>query len=129
MEVTAIGANTSSPVERTSRAKLDYDAFLTLLIAQLRTQDPTNPTDSAEYISQLASFSNVEQAIKSNEKLDALITSIALTQANDAIGRTVSSADGSVSGKVASVRVASDGAIALLDDGREVRLVSGITVS
>ena len=89
---------------------LDYNTFLQLLIAEMKNQDPTKPMDSAQYIGQLASFSNVEQAVKTNAKLDAMMSSMALTQAEGFIGRTVTSADDSVSGKVISVRVTADGA-------------------
>jgi flagellar basal-body rod modification protein FlgD len=88
---------------------LDYDAFLQLLIAQMKNQDPTKPADPSQFISQLASFSSVEQAIKTNNKLDTMMTSMALTQAEGFIGRTVSSADGSVQGTVAGIRVISRG--------------------
>ena len=35
---------------------LDYSAFLRLLIAEMKNQDPTKPMDSAQYVAQLASF-------------------------------------------------------------------------
>ncbi|HKZ97453.1 MAG TPA: flagellar hook assembly protein FlgD [Hyphomicrobiaceae bacterium] len=110
-------------------ATLDYNAFLKLLIAQLQNQDPTNPMDSTEYMAQLAAFSNVEQAIRANVKLDSLLTASALTQADGLIGRTVTSDDGTVSGKIEAVRITSGGAVALLAGGKEVPLVAGITVS
>ena len=112
-----------------SSATVDYDAFLRLLIAQLKNQDPTKPTDSAQYISQLASFSNVEQGVKLNAKLDALMTSANLTQAEAMIGRTVLSADGTISGQVVAVRVTSDGPMALLDNGSEILIGAGITIA
>jgi flagellar basal-body rod modification protein FlgD len=108
---------------------LDYSAFLRLLIAQMQNQDPMNPIDSTEYMSQLASFSSVEQAVKTNSKLDALLTSTALTQAEGMIGQTVTSADGSLSGQVSAIRITADGAVALLSDGRELALGAGVTVS
>jgi flagellar basal-body rod modification protein FlgD len=108
---------------------LDYSAFLRLLIAQMQNQDPMNPIDSTEYMSQLASFSSVEQAVKTNTKLDALLTSMALTQAEGMIGQLVTSADGSLSGNVSAIRVTADGAVALLADGRELALGAGVTVS
>jgi flagellar basal-body rod modification protein FlgD len=85
--------------------------------------------DSAQYIGQLASFSNVEQAVKTNAKLDAMMSSLALTQAEGFIGRTVTAADDSVSGKVTSVRVTADGALATLDNGSELLLAPGIKVA
>ena len=110
-------------------ASLDYSTFLNLLLAQLKNQDPTKPMDSTEYMSQLASFSNVEQTIKTNSKLDSLLTSQSLSQAENLIGKTVTNADGTISGKVVSVNVASDGSVATLDNGKTLTLGSGITVS
>lgn len=107
---------------------LDYNAFLNLLVAQLKNQDPTKPVDPAQFMAQLASFSNVEQAIKMNSKLDGLMTSMALAQAEGIIGRTVMSEDGTVGGKVTGLRIVSGGAVAILEDGRELLLGPGVTV-
>jgi flagellar basal-body rod modification protein FlgD len=132
MAVDAINAASSSAAQSTSNAAkaatVDYDAFLKLLVAQLKNQDPTNPTDSAEFMAQLASFSNVEQSIKANSKLDSLATSLALTQADGLIGKTVTSSDGKISGVVESVRIVSGGAVAILTNGKELPLEAGITV-
>ena len=38
----------------------NYDTFLNLLTAQLRNQDPLNPTDPTEFVSQLTQFSQLE---------------------------------------------------------------------
>lgn len=111
------------------KASIDYDAFLQLLIAQLKNQDPTQPMDTAEYIGQLASFSNVEQAINTNAKLDALLAAQSLSQAGSMIGRTVTSEDGSVRGEVAAVRIISGGAVAVLADGQELLLGPGVIVT
>lgn len=107
---------------------VDYNAFLRLLITQLKNQDPTQPTDSGQLMAQLASFSNVEQGIQTNQKLDSLLAASSLAQADAVIGHTVTSADGSVTGMVSSVKIAADGAIATLADGRTLVLGPGITV-
>lgn len=52
----------------------DYTTFLKLLTTQLQNQDPTNPMDSAQFTQQLVQYSQVEQQIKSNQKLDKLIS-------------------------------------------------------
>lgn len=112
-----------------SQTTLDYDAFLQLLIAQMKNQDPTQPIESTEYIAQLAAFSNVEQAVQTNAKLDSLMAALSLSQADGIIGRTVSSEDGSISGKVVAVRIVTGGAVAILGDGRELALGAGVTVT
>ena len=110
-------------------SKMNADTFLQLLMAQLQNQDPTKPMDSTEYVGQLASFSQVEQATKTNQKLDSLLTSSFLNQADAIIGRTLTSADGLTTGTVQSVRVTCDGVMAKLADGREMLLASGISIS
>ncbi|HEY5828135.1 MAG: flagellar hook assembly protein FlgD [Hyphomicrobiaceae bacterium] len=126
---TQSSTTTSTAATDASKNMLDYNTFLQLLIAEMKNQDPTKPMDSAQYIGQLASFSNVEQAVKTNAKLDAMMSSLALTQAEGFIGRTVTAADDSVSGKVTSVRVTADGALATLDNGSELLLAPGIKVA
>lgn len=106
----------------------DYEAFLTLLVAQLKNQDPTNPTDSGEYLAQLASFSSVEQQIQSNTKLDSIIQSNLLGEAGSVIGRTVTSVDGSQTGVVTSVKLVSNTLIANLDDGTSMPITEGIEI-
>jgi flagellar basal-body rod modification protein FlgD len=120
---------TNTASSSTSASTLDYNAFLKLLIAQMQNQDPTKPMDSTEFVAQLAAFSNVEQGIKTNSKLDSLMTSLALTQADGLIGHTITSADGKISGEVESVRITTGGAVATLTNGKEVTLEAGITVS
>jgi flagellar basal-body rod modification protein FlgD len=118
----------SSSNSDAAAASIDYDAFLRLLIAQMKNQDPTKPMDSAQFMAQLASFSNVEQGIKMNQKLDSLMTSLSLSQADGIIGRTIISEDGSVVGKVAALHIVSGGAVAILEDGTEVPLGPGVTI-
>lgn len=51
----------------------DFSQFLTLLTTQLQNQDPLSPMDSTEFTNQLVQFSQVEQQINSNQKLDSLL--------------------------------------------------------
>jgi len=107
---------------------VDYNAFLRLLIAQIRNQDPTKPMESTQYMAQLASFSSVEQAVQTNAKLDALMTNSMLSQADAVIGRTLVSADGAVSGRVASVTLTKSGVMATLEGGAQVLVTDGVKV-
>ncbi len=101
--------------EKASKAaSVNYDSFLKLLIAQMKNQDPTDPMKASEQIAQLATFSQVEQSIKTNTNLEALLQSNALGQADSVIGRKVTSADGQTSGVVEQVEVTSSGITAVL---------------
>lgn len=50
----------------------DYDTFLKMMTAQVRNQDPLEPMSSDDFSAQLATFSGVEQQVKTNELLAAL---------------------------------------------------------
>lgn len=52
----------------------DYQMFLKLMTTQMQNQDPTAPMDNSEYATQLATFSQVEQQVKTNDLLAALAT-------------------------------------------------------
>lgn len=49
------------------KKSLDKDAFMTLLVTQLRNQDPMNPSDSSQLAAQLAQFTSVEQLTQLND--------------------------------------------------------------
>lgn len=110
-------------------ASLNYDSFLKLLIAQMKNQDPTDPMDAGEQMSQLASFSQVEQTIKTNSHLKSLLQAEALTKAGDIVGKYITSADDSVKGKVKEVEVYADGVVAITESGQKVLIQAGVTFS
>lgn len=121
-------ATSSSTADDATAATLGYNDFLKLLLAQMQNQDPLKPMDSTEYVSQLATFSNVEQGIKQNSKLDQLLVISNIAQANAIVGRSIVSADGSVYGQVDYVKILSTGATAYLTNGQQVDLGAGVTI-
>lgn len=50
----------------------DFETFLKLLTTQLKNQDPLKPTESTEFVAQLASFSAVEQQVRANDRLEQI---------------------------------------------------------
>lgn len=69
----------------------DFDTFLKLLTTQMQNQDPLQPMDSTEFVAQLASFSAVEQQIRTNDQLENILGAVTTGNANLAewIGREV----------------------------------------
>ncbi|MCR4756597.1 MAG: hypothetical protein K5792_02245 [Butyrivibrio sp.] len=60
----------------------DKDSFLKILVAQMKYQDPMEPTSNTEYISQYATFTQVEQ-------LNNMANSMSLSRASELVGKTV----------------------------------------
>jgi flagellar basal-body rod modification protein FlgD len=85
--------------------------------------------ESTEYIAQLASFSQVEQSVQVNNKLESLLTSSAISLAESMIGRTVTSGDGKISGEVVSVKITGDGPMCTLANGKTLLLDDGVVIA
>lgn len=111
----------------------DKDIFLKMLVGQMANQDPFNPQDPTQYITQLAQFSSLEQMMTLNDSMEYLIgvnngvlVNSALQTASSLIGKNVEVSsldkDGKYqdySGKVQSVAV-KDGTVVL-----ELKLENG----
>ena len=73
MDVTQTTAPTTvAQPAATPTINSDYETFLKMLTTQMQNQDPLNPIDSADYAVQLATFSGVEQAVRTNQLLEAM---------------------------------------------------------
>src|ERR671913_1389478 len=83
----------------------NFEAFLLLLTTQLKNQNPLDPLDTNQFTQQLVQFASVEQQIKSNDTLNALLTS--------SRSSIVSTASGFV-----GMQVTADGATTRLADGK-----------
>ncbi|KOY82682.1 flagellar hook assembly protein FlgD [Lysinibacillus sp. FSL H8-0500] len=73
-------SNYKPPTKQTGNSELGKDAFLKLLITQLQHQDPTNPMDDREFISQMAQFSSLEQMQNMTKAMESLLASQQQTQ-------------------------------------------------
>lgn len=87
MDVTATGQSLAGSAAQAAGSKLaeNFDTFLTLLVAQLKNQDPLEPTDTKEFVQQLVQFSEVEQQIDTNASLEKLLAYQTTSQAAAAI--------------------------------------------
>lgn len=129
MNVSSVGNPATAPASSAGMAQtVDYQSFLRLLVAQMKNQDPTSPMESTDYVAQLATFSQVEQSVQINNKLDGILQASTFAQAGDLIGREIESADGAIKGVVESVRLYSDGIMARLEDGQELPVWAGVVI-
>ena len=88
--VTSASQDSLSKANERSNSGMDKDAFLQLLVAQMKYQDPLEPTSNTEYISQYAQFSQVEA-------LNNMSTTMELSRYSTYVGKEViiESTDGS----------------------------------
>jgi flagellar basal-body rod modification protein FlgD len=70
-----MGADSSSQVTK-EEDPLGRDAFLTMLVTQLKHQDPLNPMQGSDFSAQLAQFSSLEQLFNVNDTLEAIQTGL-----------------------------------------------------
>ena len=108
------------------KTEMDQDAFLQLLMIQLKNQDPTNPMDSTEFLSQQAQFTQISELQKLNSNLTS---SMLISQASSMIGREVvmedkSNPEGYINGVVECASFDSSGGINLVINGNEYPLNS-----
>ena len=77
---TPVGGATADPSTSAAGAAakktVGQDAFLQLLVAQIRNQNPLDPADGVEFLSQLAQFSQLEQTIGVRDEISALRTQV-----------------------------------------------------
>ncbi len=125
-------------VNRKANDQMGKDEFLKLLMAQLKYQDPTQPMDNKELVSQQANFSTLEQMTNLNKSFENFLTNQSMSSQMSAvgfIGKNVTtivpaSEDGSsfVEGKVTSVKFA-DNQYVFTVGGSEVKMSDITSVS
>lgn len=71
MDVSSVNPVAASANSAAAPSKItsDFNTFLRMLTVQMQNQDPLNPIDSADYAVQLATFSGVEQQVRTNQLL------------------------------------------------------------
>lgn len=99
----AAGATAASTTGATLAS--NFQTFLTLLTTQLRNQNPLDPMDSNQFTQQLVQFAGVEQQLKTNDTLTALLAANQTGQAGTALG-------------LVGKDVTAFGDTSLLDDGK-----------
>jgi len=90
--ISSITTNTTPTVSATTakdQAAIDNDDFMTLLLAQLKNQDPMKPMDSSEMMGQIAQLNSLNALISIKDSLDAMTKSQNMSYAASLIGKTI----------------------------------------
>jgi flagellar basal-body rod modification protein FlgD len=82
--------NATTGVTGTSAAT-DENMFLQLLVAQLQNQDPLDPTDSSQFVTQLAQFQQLSQSVTTGQDVGSILTDMNQLVANTSSTTTTSS--------------------------------------
>ena len=77
-------AATSTTLQSTNKAEQQKSQFLKLLVAQLKGQNPLDPKDGTEFVSQLAQFSSLEELINIRTSLESIQSASLKTSGNQA---------------------------------------------
>lgn len=122
--------NAEKNKNKADNTTMDHDSFLQLLMEQMKSQDPTDPTDSSEFITQEALFTQISELQKLNSNISS---GFGLMQASSLIGSPVAITDPddntkTLTGTVIGATVDSDGTNIVLEDGNVYPVSSVIAV-
>jgi flagellar basal-body rod modification protein FlgD len=129
MAIDPTTTTTTTPLDPTqttaNKAKLEKnnlgkDDFLKLMIAQMKNQDPMNPSDDKQNIAQMAQFSSLEQITNLTQTMTDLASRLTMTQNVGLLGHAVTYTDNdktAVTGTVDGLNIGKDGATTLSVNG------------
>jgi len=124
-------STSSSSTDLSSTSQVDKDMFLKLMVAQLKNQDPMNPTDSSQFLAQTAQFTSLEKLTDVAEQTSQALSAQLAFGASGLVGRSVTyngADDTEQTGVVDSVRFTPTGPV-LGIGGAEVTLGDVVTVA
>lgn len=136
MTTNAVGS--SSPASSTGHAgsspnlKLNTSDFVHMMITQLQHQNPLNPTNSDQLMSEMSQIGQLQSTSQLQTTLQGLATQTQIGAASSLIGKQVTGLDATsnpVGGLVASVQVTSAGVNLQLQNGTELALSNVATIS
>jgi flagellar basal-body rod modification protein FlgD len=109
----------STSSNSTSLNGVNANTFLQLLVAELQNQNPSNPTDPSQFLSQTAQFEEVQELNTVQTAVANLVTAQQSAAATSMLGMQVSGSDSAgnpVSGVVTGVQLTSDGPLLTVGD-------------
>jgi flagellar basal-body rod modification protein FlgD len=130
IDSTNLLSNYQNQTKSTGSSSLGKDDFLKILMTQLQNQDPLNPMQDQDFISQMATFSSLEQMTNLNTSMDNFVKSAAqnqFMQASSMIGKTVTYLDNQgneMTGAVKSVLFKDGSTSFQLNDNNQTSITS-----
>ena len=123
--------SSSGVTQLNTNKAMTYDDFLSLLSAELKNQDPTNPMDNKDMVLQLAQFSTLSESSALNKNMENFISTSTISTLNGMIGKSLTytntttdssgnSTSTDVTGTVKGLNIATDGTVTLNVDGTDV---------
>ena len=99
---------------------LGKNAFLTLLVTQLKHQDPMNPVENHEFVAQMAQFTTLEQMQNLNEKFQSMMLLDLAAQSASLLGKKIETVDPAtgepIIGTVSSIKLVDGEAMLVIGD-------------
>lgn len=129
---TTSGSGSSSSTSSTLPQKnLSATDFINLMVTQLQNQDPLQPTDSSQLLSQMSQIGQLQASTTLQTTLSQIMMQSQLTSAGNLIGKHVTGMDAqgnTIKGNVNSVKMKSDGVYVELDTNQELSLSQVSTI-
>ena len=122
-------------LDRVPAKTMGQTEFLSLLVTQMRNQDPLKPVSDTEFIAQMAQFTSLEQTKAMTTDIQKLRQSYALTQGTGLLGKEVKVATDEnedqvfTKGIVTDLKVNKDGGVSLIVNNQAYALDSVIAVN
>jgi len=139
MTTTAVGSssptstgNSTSSTASSSSLNLNASNFMQMMITQLQNQDPLNPTNSDNLMSEMSQIGQMQSTSELQTTLQGLATQTQIGAASSLMGKQVAGLDANsnpVSGLVSSVAVTSSGVNLQLQNGSQLALSNVSTIS
>lgn len=127
------GGQTANGQEATDAFGLNFESLLQIVLTQLTFQDPLEPVENAEFVSQLAQFSQIQLTQSMSDSLETLVAAQSTSQAAALLGRMVDVPAGPsvLSGSVTAVSFTNGGPTVTIetDDGQTISNISLNSIS
>jgi flagellar basal-body rod modification protein FlgD len=122
---TTSGGKKTGTTSTLPQKNLNATDFINLMVTQLQNQDPLQPTDSSQLLSQMSQIGQLQASTTLQTTLSQIMMQSQLTSAGNLIGKHVTGMDAqgnTIKGNVNSVKMKSDGVYVELDTNQELSL-------